>query len=157
MIALYRKKVFSTRACRSTPSPCTELPCNGTQALKIPIDDELSYYLEYRKPLGDWDGGIGANGVLVHVAPDYDNYYALGDDAGPYILDMNSGSGMFMHAGDSYDTIDIPAGDDNARVDGYFFLREPAQVVSFQNRYRRRKIRYLPDWLGETDSRPRPP
>ncbi len=80
-----------------------ELPCNGAQALKIPIDENLNYFLEYRRPLGAWDGDINANGVLVHVAPDYDNYY-FGTDSGPYILDMNiNGSGMFMHAGDSYD------------------------------------------------------
>jgi hypothetical protein len=59
------------------------------------------------------------------------------------------------HAADSYDTIDIPAGDDNARVDGYYFLREPAQVVSFQphlhNRGKRQCVEAIyPSGLVET-------
>ena len=59
------------------------------------------------------------------------------------------------HAGDSYDTIDIPAGDDNARADGYYFLRQPAQVVSFQphlhNRGKRQCVEAIyPSGLVET-------
>ena len=59
------------------------------------------------------------------------------------------------HAGDSYDTIDIPAGDDNARADGYYFLKEPAQVVSFQphlhNRGKRQCVEAIyPSGLVET-------
>ena len=59
------------------------------------------------------------------------------------------------HAADSYDTIDIPAGDDNARVDGYYFLRQPAQVVSFQphlhNRGKRQCVEAIyPSGLVET-------
>ncbi len=59
------------------------------------------------------------------------------------------------HAGDSYDTIDIPAGEDNARVDGYYFLREPAQVVSFQphlhNRGKRQCVEAIyPSGMVET-------
>ncbi len=59
------------------------------------------------------------------------------------------------HAADSYDTIDIPAGDDNARVDGYYFLKEPAQVVSFQphlhNRGKRQCVEAIyPSGMVET-------
>ncbi len=59
------------------------------------------------------------------------------------------------HAADSYDTIDIPAGDDNARADGYYFLKEPAQVVSFQphlhNRGKRQCVEAIyPSGLVET-------
>ena len=59
------------------------------------------------------------------------------------------------HAADSYDTIDIPAGDDNGRVDGYYFLKEPAQVVSFQphlhNRGKRQCVEAIyPSGLVET-------
>ena len=59
------------------------------------------------------------------------------------------------HAGDSYDTIDIPAGDNNARVDGYFFLHEPTQVISFQphlhNRGKRQCVEAIyPSGLVET-------
>ena len=59
------------------------------------------------------------------------------------------------HAADSYDTIDIPPGDDNARVDGYYFLKEPAQVVSFQphlhNRGKRQCVEAIyPSGMVET-------
>jgi len=62
-----------------------ELPSEGIQALRIPMALELCphwlfgscfYYLEYRQPLGVFDGGPGyANnpmheGVLIHVAAD---------------------------------------------------------------------------------------
>ena len=36
------------------------------------------------------------------------------------------------HVGDSFDTLDIRAGDDNARSDGYYVLPEPTQVTGFQ-------------------------
>ena len=36
------------------------------------------------------------------------------------------------HVGDSFDTIDIPAGADNVRSDGYYVLPEPTQVTAFQ-------------------------
>ena len=36
------------------------------------------------------------------------------------------------HVGDSFDTLDIPAGADNARSDGYYVLPEPTQVTGFQ-------------------------
>ena len=36
------------------------------------------------------------------------------------------------HVGDSFDTLDIPPGADNARSDGYYVLPEPTQVTAFQ-------------------------
>ena len=36
------------------------------------------------------------------------------------------------HIGDSFDTLDIRAGEDNARSDGYYVLPEPTQVTGFQ-------------------------
>ncbi len=36
------------------------------------------------------------------------------------------------HVGDSFDTLDIRAGEDNARSDGYYVLPEPTQVTAFQ-------------------------
>ena len=36
------------------------------------------------------------------------------------------------HVGDSFDTLDIPAGADNVRSDGYYVLPEPTQVTGFQ-------------------------
>ena len=36
------------------------------------------------------------------------------------------------HVGDSFDTLDIRAGEDNARSDGYYVLPEPTQVTGFQ-------------------------
>ena len=53
------------------------------------------------------------------------------------------------------DTIDIPAGDDNGRVDGNYFPKEPAQVVSFQphlhNRGKRQCVEAIyPSGLVET-------
>lgn len=88
----------------------TELPCNGTQSLRIPIGD-VFYYLEYRQPLGlfdskgsDWPNGM--SGVQVRVAPEYDyspGPYGAGD---PYLLDMTPSTrthdDAYMYAGDSY-------------------------------------------------------
>ncbi len=36
------------------------------------------------------------------------------------------------HVGDSFDTLDVRAGEDNARSDGYYVLPEPTQVTGFQ-------------------------
>ena len=36
------------------------------------------------------------------------------------------------HVGDSFDTLDIPAGAENARSDGYYVVPEPTQVTGFQ-------------------------
>lgn len=71
-----------------------ELPCNGIQALRLPIEGTPNYYyLEYRQPIG-FDSLY--SGVLVHVARNYGG-------TNPKILDMNDGPGAFMQAGDSYD------------------------------------------------------
>ena len=69
----------------------TELPCNGTQALRFPAHDGRDYWLEYRRPLG-FDAAL--NGVLVHVA---------GDGAGspsPYIIRLSQS--WFLPEGSSY-------------------------------------------------------
>ena len=39
---------------------------------------------------------------------------------------------LSRHVGDSFDTLDIPAGADNVRSDGYYVLPEPTQVTAFQ-------------------------
>jgi len=70
----------------------TELPCNGTQALKIPASDGRAYYLEYRRALGKFNT---VPGVLVHLAPEQ-----FGGGPANYILDV--GDAGFLHAGDSY-------------------------------------------------------
>ena len=36
------------------------------------------------------------------------------------------------HVGDSFDTLDIPAGADHVRSDGYYVLPEPTQITGFQ-------------------------
>jgi len=70
----------------------TEVPCDGTQALRLPTFDGRYYYLEYRTPIGfDSDH----SGVLVHVSGGWDYY---GPD--PYLIDL--GEGGFLAAGDSY-------------------------------------------------------
>lgn len=106
----------------------TELPCDGPQALRFETGDGRYYYLEYRRPIGQFDDpgagwSEGLSGVLVHVAGDFQK---LG---GPknYILDMYDGPGAFMHAGDSYTdyadsvTFEIVAEfDDHAVVDVKF-------------------------------------
>lgn len=71
----------------------TELPCNGTQSLKIESSDPgRSYYLEYRQPIGAFDG---IPGVLVHIAPT-----EFGGGPANYILDV--GNNGFMSEGDSF-------------------------------------------------------
>jgi MYXO-CTERM domain-containing protein len=79
----------------------TELPCDGTQALRFETGDGRYYYLEYRRPIGLFDDpsaqwSEGLSGVLVHVAGEFAGF------GGPknYILDMYDGPGAFMHAGD---------------------------------------------------------
>ncbi len=96
----------------------TELPCDGHQSLRFltgNVDDDdnpLYYYLEYRRPLGQFDDpgpqwGSGLSGVLVHVGTELDanTFESMGLDYtyGPtnYILDM-PGQGWFMHEGESY-------------------------------------------------------
>ena len=71
-----------------------ELPCNGIQALRIPIEGTPNYYyLEYRRPLG-FDSGF--DGVLVHVARNYGS-------TNPKILDMFDGPGWYLQPGQTYD------------------------------------------------------
>ena len=74
----------------------TELPCNGTQSLRIPFADGLYYHLEYRQPLGPFDTGLA--GVQVRVASD-----ATGT-VNPYIIDMDAeGSSWAIRAGQEYE------------------------------------------------------
>lgn len=73
----------------------TELPCNGTQALRFPsYREDRHYYLEYRRPLGV-DALNGVTGVLLHESNDFDYTPNV------YILDV--GNNGQMHAGDTYD------------------------------------------------------
>lgn len=73
----------------------TELPCDGTQALRFPTFDDRYYYLEYRRPIGQFDGRAGYSGVLVQVASEVG-----GQGPRSYIIDV--GDDGFLHAGDSY-------------------------------------------------------
>jgi len=70
----------------------TEVPCNGTQALRLPTFDGRHYYLEYRQPIGFDEE---QSGVLVHVSGGWDYY---GPDA--YMIDL--GEGGFLRSGESY-------------------------------------------------------
>jgi len=71
-----------------------ELPCNGTQALRVPTSDGRWYYLEYRAPIGEFDLSL-SGGVIAHVAGDINNF-----GPSPYILDL--GLGGLMQEGDSF-------------------------------------------------------
>ena len=71
-----------------------ELPCNGTQALRIPTTDGRWYYLEYRQPIGEFDQSL-SGGVIAHVAGDINNF-----GPSPYILDL--GLGGLMQEGDTF-------------------------------------------------------
>ena len=70
----------------------TSLPCNGTQALRVPTMDGRDYYIEYRNNTG-FDGEEGISGVLVTVS-------GPGDWWGPeaYIIDL--GQGGYLASGD---------------------------------------------------------
>lgn len=73
----------------------TELPCNGTQALRFPsYREDRHYYLEYRAPLGV-DALNGVTGVLLHESNDFD--YT------PNVYILSAGTNRQMHVGDSYD------------------------------------------------------
>jgi hypothetical protein len=73
----------------------TELPCNGTQALRFPsYREDRHYYLEYRRPLGV-DALNGVNGVLLHESNDFD--YT------PNVYILSAGTNRQMHEGDAYD------------------------------------------------------
>jgi MYXO-CTERM domain-containing protein len=75
----------------------TELPCNGTQALRFSSGDDRFYYVEYRRPLGVDEG---YEGVLLHESSDHDY------SPSPYILeaatDEDGGTSYFMQPGDSF-------------------------------------------------------
>ena len=71
-----------------------ELPCNGTQALRVPTGDGRYYYLEYRQPIGEFDVSL-SGGVIAHVAGEINSF-----GPSPYILDL--GLGGLMQEGDSF-------------------------------------------------------
>ena len=74
----------------------TELPCDGTQALRFEAYDGRMYWLEYRQPLGAFDGdGTGMSGVLLNISDE-----VVGFGPAPYILDV--GDNGFLREGDSY-------------------------------------------------------
>lgn len=76
----------------------TELPCNGTQALRFPMSDGRYFYLEYRQRIGEFDGPSGFDGVIAHVAGEFNQ-----GSPRPYILDtLGATSNGLMHEGDSY-------------------------------------------------------
>lgn len=72
----------------------TELPCDGTQALRFPAYDGRYYYLEYRAGLPPFQAGLG---VLVNIAGEVGGFgppnYVL-DELGPnengYLLEGDS-------------------------------------------------------------------
>jgi MYXO-CTERM domain-containing protein len=70
----------------------TELPCNGTQALRFPAFDGRDYWLEYRTPRG-FDSHL--SGVLVHVSGE-----VAGNGPSPYILRITPNH--LLHEGDAY-------------------------------------------------------
>jgi hypothetical protein len=85
----------------------TEIPSNVVQAIRVPMDaslcpGELSscyYWLEYRQPIGPFDGAEGAqaesqvhNGVLIHAAGAVD-FTGAGRPGAPYLLDTTPGTG----------------------------------------------------------------
>jgi hypothetical protein len=81
-----------------------ELPANGLQALRVPMDASLCptgltscyYYIDYRQALGKFDSTRAATsgmfqGVLVHVGSAVD-FTGNGRPQVPYLLDMTPGS-----------------------------------------------------------------
>ena len=71
----------------------TELPCNGTQALRFPTFDGRDYWLEYRRPLG-FDSHL--TGVLVHVSDEV----TTAGGPNPYIIRLSPS--WFLPEGQSY-------------------------------------------------------
>jgi MYXO-CTERM domain-containing protein len=71
----------------------TELPCNGTQALRFPTFDGRDYWLEYRRPLG-FDSHL--EGVLVHVSDEV----TTAGGPNPYIIRLSPS--WFLPLGQSY-------------------------------------------------------
>jgi hypothetical protein len=77
----------------------SEVPCNGTQALRVPTFDGSYYYIEYRQPIGfDSDQEDGFGGVLVHVSRPPESEW----DGGPYAYLIDLGVGAFLAEGESY-------------------------------------------------------
>ena len=82
-----------------------ELPSNDVQALRLPMSASLCpaevsschYWLEYRQPVGLFDGtnedSPVHDGVLVHAAGAVD-FSGTGRPGAPYLLDMTPGSAM---------------------------------------------------------------
>lgn len=77
----------------------SEVPCNGTQALRVPTFDGRYYYIEYRQRIGfDADQDDGFGGVLVHVSRPSQSEW----DGGPYAYLIDLGVGGFLAEGESY-------------------------------------------------------
>ena len=76
----------------------TELPCNGTQTLQLPLGDGNFYYLEYRQPVGQFDNW---SGVLVYYGPEYTGGSGWGGPEG-YLVNVTDADDWYMHAGESY-------------------------------------------------------
>jgi hypothetical protein len=77
----------------------SEVPCNGTQALRVPTFDGRYYYIEYRQRIGfDTDQDDGFGGVLVHVSRPSESEW----DGGPYAYLIDLGVGGFLGEGESY-------------------------------------------------------
>jgi MYXO-CTERM domain-containing protein len=73
----------------------TELPCNGTQALRFQSYDGRYYYLEYRAGIGQF---LAGSGVLVNIAGEVGGF-------GPpnYVLDeLGANTNGYLHEGDSF-------------------------------------------------------
>lgn len=94
-----------------------ELPCNGTQALRVPTTDGRWYYLEYRQRIGEFDLSL-SGGVIAHVAGDINNF-----GPSPYILDL--GLGGLMQEGDSFTD---PGGGVTFTVEGDFGTHATVRV-----------------------------
>jgi MYXO-CTERM domain-containing protein len=89
--------VVTTEANGSFNVVPTELPCNGTQALRFPAGDGRWYYVEYRQSYGV-DAGFDA--VLLHLSTGHDY------SPSPYIIeagvDDDGDTTYFMEAGDTF-------------------------------------------------------
>ncbi len=73
----------------------TEVPCDGTQALRIPAYDGRYYYLEYRNGGGQF---VAGSGVLINLAGEIGGF-------GPpnYVLDEQGEIGNgYLHEGDTF-------------------------------------------------------
>ena len=99
----------------------SEVPCNGTQALRVPTFDGRYYYIEYRQRIGfDTDQDDNFGGVLVHVSRPPESEW----DGGPYAYLIDLGVGGFLAEGESYSD---PEGTVTMTVDA---MHETHAVVS---------------------------